>query len=178
MGEPCPPAPVTLICGLLAADEAVLSEALEALGREFGPRALESPVIPFDFTRYYEKQMGSRLLRKLVAFERPVDPGHLAAIKLRTNALEREIAARSAAGVPRPVNLDPGTLDGARLVLATTKDHAHRVYLGNGVYSEVTLLWHKGGFTHLDWTYPDYRSEAYRDFFNEVRRIHMGRAGG
>ena len=175
MGEPSPPAPVTLVCAILAADEPVLAEALAALGREFGPRAAESPVLPFAFTRYYEKEMGPRLLRKLVAFERPVDPGRLAAIKLRTNALEREVAARAPAGVPRPANLDPGTVDAARLVLATTKDHAHRVYLGDGIYGEVTLLWHKGGFAPLDWTYPDFRTEAYRSFFDGVRRLHAGR---
>ena len=175
MGEPRPAAPVTLVCGVLAADEAFLAEALAALERAFGPRAAESPVLPFAFTRYYEKEMGPRLLRTLVAFERPVDPGRLAAIKLRTNALEREIAARAPAGVPRPVNLDPGTVDAARLVLATTKDHAHRLYLGEGIYGEVTLIWHKGGFTPLDWTYPDFRTEAYRSFFDEVRRLHVSR---
>jgi hypothetical protein len=176
MGEPVPAAPVTLVCGILAADDALLPDALAALEREFGPRALASAVLPFDFTRYYEKEMGPRLLRQFVAFARAVDPGRLASIKLRTNALEKEIASRAPAGVPRPVNLDPGLVDAARLVLATTKDHAHRVYLGDGIYGEVTLLWHKGGFTHLDWTYPDYRSEAYRDFFTAVRSLHRGRA--
>jgi len=175
MGDPLPAAPATLVCGLLAAGEAALAAARETLSHAFGPRALESPVLPFSFTRYYEPEMGPGLLRQFVAFETPVDPGRLAAIKLRTNALERELAGRLAASVPRPVNLDPGVLDDARLVLATTKDFAHRVCLGNGIYAEVTLRWQGGAFAPMEWTYPDYRSEEARAFFDRVRRFHRER---
>ena len=175
MGEPRPAEPATLVCGVLAADETVLAEALRVLERDFGPRALGSPALPFAFTRYYEQDMGPGLLRQFVAFATPVDPGRLAAIKLRTNAMERELAARLAAPVRRPVNLDPGLVDAARLALATTKDYAHRVYLGEGIYAEVTLRWQDGTFAPLEWTYPDYRSGPALAFFNDVRRIHRAR---
>ncbi len=172
MAEPRPPQPVTAICGILAADEKALTEAAAALALAFGPFRLASPALPFTFTRYYEPEMGPNLLRQYVAFRKPVDPGSLAAIKLQTNALEQELAARLASRVPRPVNLDPGYVDAARLVLATTKDYAHRVYIGEGIHAEVTLAWRDGGFEPQAWTYPDYRSEPALAFFNEVRRIH------
>jgi len=130
-------------------------------------------VVPFDFTDYYTPEMGAGLLRKFVTHERLVSPGDLAAIKVATNEMEATLAATLQADVPRPVNLDPGTLDGSKLILATTKDYAHRIYLAQGIYAEVTLIYHKGGYQPTPWTYRDYCSEPYRAFFATARARYV-----
>jgi hypothetical protein len=132
----------------------------------------------FDFTAYYESEMGANLLRKFIAFERPVSPADLAEIKLWTNGVEAsfsEAAASRRPPVRRPINLDPGYVTLSKLVLATTKDHAHRIYLDRGIYAEVTLRFLKGAFEPMPWTYPDYRTEAYRRFFEGVRAELLAR---
>jgi hypothetical protein len=113
--------------------------------------------------------MGSRLSRCFYFYPPPFDPADLAEIKLRTNALEAEAVRTLDLGVERPVNLDPGYLTPSKLVLASTKDHAHRIYLRDGIYAEITLQYRKKTFQPWPWTFPDYRSDGYIAFFNEVR---------
>jgi hypothetical protein len=169
MGEAKSPEPVALVCGILAFDERWLALGRETLEGALGAIDGASPVWPFDFTRYYAEETGEHILRQFVSFGVLIDPGALAGIKLRTNELERELASRGDAPVPRPVNLDPGYVSESKLVLATTKDYSHRVCLGRGIYAEATLRWHAGGFEPWPWTYADYRSEGYLAFFAEVR---------
>jgi len=73
------------------------------------------------------------------------------------------------AAVTRPLNLDPGYLTEAKLVLASTKDHAHRIYLGRGIYAEVTLHYQNGRWQSHDWTYPDFQRPDYHLFFSQCR---------
>jgi hypothetical protein len=108
-------------------------------------------------------------VRRIWAFERLVDPGTLAAIKLRTNELEMQWAEVD----KRKVNLDCGYVSMAKLVLATTKNHGHRIYLGNGIYAEVTLRYRDGVFQPWPWTYPDYATPQYCALFDEIRRIYV-----
>ena len=169
MGRPVPHAPVSLIAGMLSAFPELFDRAEAALVERFGKVARASAVMPFDFTRYYEPQMGANLLRKFLAFERTVDAADLAEIKLRTNAMEELFSADRGFSPQRPINLDPGYVAPSKLVLATTKDHAHRICLGRGIYAEVTLTYLNGAFQPMPWTYPDYRTEPYRRFFEEVR---------
>ena len=174
MTLPRPPEPVTLVCGMLSARPALLDEAERRLGALFGPVDLRSPLIEFDVTDYYEPQMGRDLKRRLVSFEQTIDPADIAGIKLATNTLERELAALDRS-VPRPVNLDPGYVCGSKLVLATAKDRSQRLYVGRGVYVEITLEFRGGTFRPTPTTYRDYASDAYVDFFLEVRRQHLAR---
>ena len=171
VGEIQPVRPVKLFCGMIAADGEVMLRAREALARLYGAVDLESEPIPFDFTDYYQEEMGGGLVRKLIAFDPLIDPGRLAEIKVRTNDLERKLAATP--GGRRRVNLDPGYVDASKLVLATTKALAHRVYVGRGIYAEVTLTFRKKGCAYFDWTYPDYRSGRYTAFLLEIRRRYM-----
>lgn len=173
MGDIHQPAPVKLIVGLLAAREAWLEAAVERLVACFGPVDLASDPIPFTFTDYYTAQMGAGLLRQFVTHERLIPPDDLAAIKVRTNALEGELAADLDADVPRPVNLDPGLLEGSKLVLASTKDQAHRIYLGQGIYAELTLTFCRGEFVPAPWTYRDYRTDAYHAFLKRARERYL-----
>jgi hypothetical protein len=160
---------------MLSARAELFDRAATMLSERFGPVARASEVLPFHFTAYYEPEMGANLLRKFISFERLVDAADLAEIKLWTNALEDQIAAGQEFGVRRPINLDPGCVTPAKLVLATTKDNAHRIYLSRGVYAEVTLSYMKGGFQPMPWTYPDYRTEPYRRFFEQVRADLLAR---
>jgi hypothetical protein len=120
--------------------------------------------------------MGSDLKKRFWAIADPIDPGQLAAIKLTTNLWEAEYAGAGLHAEPRPLNLDPGYLTLAKLVLASTKDHAHRIYLGDGIYAEVTLAYRRGGWQAFDWTYPDYRREDYQAFFTHCRELLRGGA--
>jgi len=158
-----------LITGMISAFPALFDRAAETLTRRFGRISRESKIMPFNFTDYYAPQMGEALLRKFVSFERPFDPSQLAAAKLWTNGLEGELAGPEFP-VTRPINLDPGYITPAKLVLATTKDYPHRIYIGGGIFAEVTLTFVDKAFRASDWTYPDYRTKPYHEFFEGVRK--------
>ena len=175
MGEVKPPAPARLFCGMLAANEALLRRAGKLLDEEFGPIDATSDVIPFSFTDYYAGEMGTGLLRKFGSFRPPIDPGGLAEIKLRTNELERQLASVEATA-RRRVNLDPGYVTPAKVVLATTKNFAHRIYLGQGIYAEITLNFRRNKCVFHDWTYPDFRSESHAHYFLGLRKLCLARA--
>ena len=173
MGEIVPALPVKLFCGMLAADPDVMLRAGNALTRLYGDLDWESDLMAFDFTDYYEDEMGTGLQRKFVSFATLIDPGKLAEVKIRTNGLEQELARDAGGRRRRRINLDPGYVDASRLVLATTKNVAHRIYLGQGIYAEVTLTFRKNGCAYFDWTYPDYRSDRYADCLREIRRRYQ-----
>jgi len=163
------PKPVKLIIGILAANEDALGRAAGALEKEFGTIDLKSDVWPFTQTDYYKDQTGPNILRQFVSIEKLIDPGQLADIKHMTNELEKQLAGGLALNLPRPVNLDPGIIEPSKLILATTKNYSHRIYIGNKMYAEVTLIYDKGCWKHFDYTYPDYRQKNYHDFFSRVR---------
>jgi len=163
------PKPVKLIIGILAADERCLSAGSQAVAAAFGPPDLVSEIWPFTQTRYYEDQTGSHILRQFVSIEKLIDPAELAGIKHRTNGIEQELARTLTTQVRRPVNLDPGIIEPSKLVLATTKNFSHRVYIGQKMYAEVTLLFDKGTWYPLPYTYADYRGAPYQEYFSAVR---------
>jgi hypothetical protein len=177
MGQIKQPQPVMLFVGMLSSFPELFTEARKDLEQRYGVVCLVSEVWDFDFTDYYQGQMGSGLKRIFFAFEQLIDPGSLAEIKIETNKLEDDYAARPLAGrVPRPINLDPGYLTDSKVILATTKDHRHRIYLRDGIFAEVTLHYSaktKSYEPWAEWTYTDYRTEAYREFFGRVRNVFM-----
>jgi len=172
MAEPKPFRPVKLICGILASSDdhfEAAEERLETLGGEFDAR---SERFPFGATDYYDAEMGPGLRRSFVSFVRLVDPTDLSAVKRRTNGLEDEV--RKAFGAShRLVNLDPGYLTPAALIMATAKDFSHRIPLEGGIYAHLELLFGKNAIRRLEWTYPDFSRPAYETFFLEVRRIYL-----
>jgi hypothetical protein len=163
------PRPVKLIIGILGADDGCLSAAAEAIEAEFGRIDLVSEVWPFDQTDYYKDQTGENILRQFVSIEELIDAGRLAQIKHLSNRLEQNLAAKLKLGLPRPVNLDPGIIEPSKLILASTKNYSHRIYIGENMYAEVTLIFDKGRWRPFDYTYPDYRQQCYFDFFDKVR---------
>jgi hypothetical protein len=140
-------------------------ELLRQLADLWGPVDFVCEQFPFTFTDYYDDEMGSPIDRFFVTFERLVDPSCLARIKQETNRIEELFRENGG----RKVNLDPGLLSLPRFVLATTKENAHRIPLESGIYAEITLLYGKGSFHPLPWTYPDYRSERILSLLNEIR---------
>lgn len=194
MGQVTPPQPVKLIVGMIAVAPRWFESAEQAMRALWGPIDIRSETIAFDFTTYYEKEMGPELLRRFVSFERLIDPGELAAIKHASNAIEDDFARQHDAppssprntspataetaghedSTPaRPINLDPGLVAPGKLVLATTKNYAHRVYIGQGMYAEATLSYRGGRWQQWPYTYPDYASGRYDEFLTAARNRLM-----
>ena len=163
------PKPVKLIIGILAADEASLAAAVKAISKSFGVIDLTSDVWPFTQTDYYKDEIGPNALRQFVTLEKLIDPGKLAQIKHDTNSLEQQLADSLKLSLPRPVNLDPGFIEPSKLILASTKNFSHRIYIGNKMFAEVTLMYEKGSWRHFEYTFPDYRQSCYQDFLSKVR---------
>jgi hypothetical protein len=138
--------------------------------------ALASLTYDFTQTDYYERMMGPGLRKRLLAFHDLVALDAFAEIKLLTNALEAEV--RGGWAEPRPLNLDPGLLTLGKFMLATTKDQAHRIYLGKGIFAEVTLRYQAGSFPPWPWTYADYRLPNVVAFLNEARELYRRRIRG
>ena len=160
------PAPVKLIIGMISNKKAVFCDVEAILEKKFGVADYKSDFIKFDFTDYYEKEMGRKLLRRFLSFKRMIDPGRLAAVKIFTNKLEGEFAVY---GGSRRINIDPGYLTESAFILASTKGFQHRIYLSKGVYAEVTLKYQRPGFLPYDWTYRDFQTKPYTDFLKTAR---------
>lgn len=161
---------VKLIIGMICAEEPLLGQTEKLLFRRFGPVDLSSQIMKFDFTKHYEKEMGPQLKRQFLSFQRLIDAGSLFRIKLMTMRLEAKLARKDGT---RRINLDPGYITESKLVLATTKNFMHRIFINKGIFAEVTLWCKSGEFQHWDWTYPDYRKRQYKNFFNKVRRAYL-----
>ncbi len=171
MATPTPPHPVLLLVAASSRHDGALQWAQEKIAAEFGPLGAVSPAFDFTETDYYTATMGTDLKKQFVVPAQPIDPGRLAAIKRLTNQWEIDYAAAAGHPEPRPLNLDPGYLTLAKLVLASTKDHAHRIYLADGIYAEVTLNYRGKQWQPFDWTYPDYRREDFQEFFTNCRNL-------
>ena len=175
MADPHPPAPVLLVVAAFSRHGAALDWGRERLERMYGPVALACPPFDFHHTAYYEPAMGRGLRKCLFAFRDLVAPDCLPAVKLHTNAVEAELAALGTYPEPRPLNLDPGVLSLGKFVLATTKDQAHRVYLRDGIFAEVTLRYHAGAWQPWPWTYADYRLPCVHAFLDQARDYYRQR---
>jgi hypothetical protein len=159
------PSRVTLLIAVMYRPGCPIEEVRGILSERFGPVGGSYGPVPFTFTRYYEDEMGQDPLKCYLAFTRPMDRETLPAIKVFTNGLER----RYLRGGKRTINLDPGYIARDKLVLASTKDFYHRLYLSEGIYAEVTLHFRKGGFRFFSWTYPDYKEAGFLEFATRLR---------
>jgi len=171
MSCPKPPGPAKLIIGLFLKDQNLFDPLYQEFRNAFGPIEIMSHWFPFDFTSYYEKEMGRPLFRRMIAFNQLIDQIQLPDIKLKTN----EIEASFMRDKHRQVNIDPGFVVAERFVLATGKNFSHRIYLNHGIYADLTLIYQKGKFQTLPWTYPDYQSNAMIQFLNRVRNNFLFR---
>jgi hypothetical protein len=161
--------PVKLICGIITSDENNFNIARKELSKKFGAIDYKSPISDFNLTDYYQKEMGPNLKRRFLSFSKLIIPAEIIKIKHLTNKLEVKYSKNG----KRLINIDPGYISASKLVLATTKDYFHRIYLDKGIFAEVTLYFRAGSFTPFDWTYPDYKSKNYIEAFNRIREIYM-----
>jgi hypothetical protein len=169
MSAPQPPQAAKLVISLLTGDVALAPPTVSALKARFGDVDMISPWMPFDYTRYYEEEMGVGLKRRMVVFKSLMDQAAIVKIKRFTNTLE---AQHSDAG-RRCINIDPGYLLQERFVLATGKNFSHRIYLDQGIYADLTLVHKRGGYQAQEWTYPDYASSDMLAFLTQVRRKYQ-----
>lgn len=166
MSIPKQPQQVKLIASILSSEQVLADRVQEKLVARYGSPDFVSPALPFHYTDYYEAEIGKNLFRRLLSFEDLISPEALPGIKLYTNSLESELARQDGT---RQVNIDPGYISLWHLILATCKAFAHRPYLRDGVYADLTLLYRGKTFTALDWTFPDYRSEEMIVLLNGIR---------
>ena len=176
MSRPQAPEPVKLFASVLTGEHEVAESVFVQLQKRFGPIDYTSEALPFSFTAYYEKEIGSNLFRYLVSFRELVLPDLLPSAKLFTNSLE-DMWVR--ADGTRRANIDPGYIALCHMVLATCKQFTHRPYLGRGVYADLTLLYQRGTFRPLEWTFPDYASRELIELLNSIRTVYFNqlRAG-
>jgi len=165
MSLPRPPKPAKPVIGLFLKDKSLISSVVSDLMEAMGPIDIVSAWLPFDFTAYYEPEMGAPLVRRMLVFQVLMEQDALAETKLMTNAMEQKYAR----GGKRSVNIDPGYLIHERFVLATGKNYTHRIYIGKGIYADLTLIYQKGAFRKLPWTYPDYADARMLAFLEMVR---------
>lgn len=170
-----PPPSARLLFGVLAVDPDHFEVVREALGERFGELEddLESEVFDFPTTRTYSRSMGDPLFRKFFVLGERIPQDGLAPYKLACVELEAVLKSRLDSSSPRPVNLDPGILNDCRLILASTRDYAHRLYRGEGIYEEITLQYSGGAFRALPWTFPDFAAPTYHAYLERVRRHHL-----
>ena len=170
MSTPKAADPAKLVMSCLISDRALLEEIYPLLEDIGGPVDMISAWLDFDYTQYYEKEMGPKLHRKVFVFKSLIRQADLSAIKLATNAVEKQFSK----GQQRMVNIDPGYLLRSRFILATGKDYSHRICIGNDIYADLTLMYGKQeGFITLPWTYPDYAGSAVQQFLLKVREKYV-----
>ncbi len=169
MGVPKNPHPVMLFVGMLAGDTVLLDELEGRLEERYGEIFYRSEDRPWNYTTYYQKELGNAIRRRFLFFRDLIAPDRIAAIKHETNELEQCYRREKQGEMLRRINLDPGYLDLPKVVLVSTKDFSHRIYLGSGIYGELTLMNRGGSFQPLPYTYPDYRSEETLHLFNNLR---------
>ena len=197
--------PVKLFFAMMAAGPALLEKCERDLAALYGPTDLRGDLFAFDpFTDYYAKEFGTGLVKRIVSVEPLIPAEELVDVKIRTNQMEQDFVAPVGEGAPgemcvpvgegkpvregppaqktggaehprRLVNMDPGYLNLSKVVLASTKDHWHRLYVGRGIFEEITLSYRRmeGGFCPMQWTYPDYRDPERIAFFHRLRERYQ-----
>ena len=169
MSVPRPPKPARPVANFFFTDKHALEEALERMDERLGERCFTSEAWPFTASDYYEKEMGSGVMRIFAAWRKLVEPAQLVEVKQFSWELEKESAREG----HRMVNIDPGLITEGNMVLATGKEAAHRPYLGRGVYVDLTLIYENGTYRPLAWTYPDYAGDEVISLMNRLRKDYL-----
>jgi len=173
MSQPTEPDPVQLVVSLFGRDwDTFWPGVFRIMEAEMGSVDYISDPFPFTETDYYDQELGTPIQRRILAFEALIDPVRLVDIKWFLNDLESEHAREDGT---RRVNADPGILSLERLVLATGKEFSHRIYLGRGIWADLTLLYQRGGWRSLPWTYPDYAGERVQAILSRIRNDYKAK---
>jgi len=169
MSEPRPVNSVKLLMSTIFAGGDLLKSVFEVLTEHYGSIDFIGAQIPFHYTDYYTEEMGSPLARRFILFDELIRPESLPDIKLLTNDVENRFSVHG----KRAINIDPGYISQAHLILATCKGFTHRPYLRNGVYADLTLMYREKSFHSLPWTYPDYSEKPVIEMFNRIRSKYI-----
>lgn len=169
MGKIKPYPPVKLVAAIAASDLDLWPECKQKLESLYSGIDIAMDWYDFHHTDYYLLKMGTNLKKRMISFRELVLAEKLPDIKLATNQLEAEFAKAG----KRRLNIDPGYICTPKLVLATTKDFSHRIYLKGGIFGDIHLKYQKGSFRAQEWTYPDYREPEVIGFFNRVREVYL-----
>lgn len=169
MSDPQTPDDVKLVVSLFSGDDRPIGDAVRTMTERYGRADFISEPTPFAYTDYYEREFGGSLIRRFVAFERLIRPESLPDVKVWTNALEKRLSAEG----QRRVNIDPGYLAAAHLILATGKGFSHRPYLRDGIYADLTLIYRERSFHSLPWTYPDYAGLEVIGILTRIREKYL-----
>lgn len=165
MGKIATPGSVKVIVGLILNKPEILDNVVSLLQKNLGPVDRESELLVFNHTSYYNKEMGSELKRKFLSFKSLMRLEDTYKLKMLSNNIEKKFSDSQR----RNVNIDPGYVTAGKVVLLTTKDYTHRIYVRGGIYAEATLFFQDGSYRPREWTYPDYKTTEYVEFFNGVR---------
>ena len=169
MSVPQQARPAKLVIGIFMNEKKLFGKLAPEVGSAFGSPDIISPWLRFDYTTYYESEMGSPLFRRLMSFQRLIQQEDLAQIKLATNRLEEKFSRNGR----RNVNIDPGYIVPERFVLASGTNYTHRIYIGHGIYADLTLIYQKGAFQRLSWTYPDYADKPLIALLTNIRNKYV-----
>jgi len=169
MSQPKYPGPVKLISSIFSNNKNFLNTSIEELSDQLGIIDYISEFMSFDYTDYYEKEMGASLVRRFISFENLVRPESLPDVKHITDKIEKGLSREG----KRQVNIDPGYLSQAHLILATGKGYTHRPYLRDGIYADLTLIYRDNTFQSLDWTYPDYSGKEITGMLSTIRKKYI-----
>ena len=162
--------PVKLISGITYHSTFDVEQVITELEKLHSKIDLRSEVYNFsEFTSYYEQEMSDHLKKCFVTFSKLLIPEDLPILKTSTNKLEDTYVANN----QRQVNIDPGYITQAKLILATTKNYSHRIYIGLGIFGDVHLQYKNKSYHAQPWTYPDYKDEHNIQFFNSVRKRYL-----
>jgi hypothetical protein len=167
MGKIKPAEPALLFIGTLYSDRSIFDQSLNILKKFFGDILLINHPLLWDYSSYYRNELGWPIFRQFIFFNNLINPGTLADIKTKTNEVESILSSDG----KRKINLDPGYLTLSKIVLASTKNYAHRIYLRNGIYGEVTLIYKDGTYSPHLFTYRDYQDKPCIDIFMNAREI-------
>lgn len=169
MSKPRTVEAVKLLMSHIYADGNLLKRVMEALSENYGDIDFVSARMPFHYTDYYTDEMGSPLERRFISFDALIRPESLPDVKLCTNDIEE----RTSDGGKRKINIDPGYMSQAHLILATGKGYTHRPYLRDGIYADLTLIYMGKSFQSLPWTYPDYGEKTVLEMFGRMRSKYL-----
>ena len=169
MSAPQAPQHAKLVIGIITVEVKIIDNLVTELASRFGQIDLVSPWMRFNYTTYYEPEMGSPLFRRMFTFKPLISQGDLPALKFATNQIEVHYSHQDR----RRVNIDPGYMLRERFVLASGKNFSHRIYIGEGIYADLTLIYQKGSFKTLPWTYPDYSDDGMLKFLEQVRNKYI-----
>lgn len=169
MSIPQEPKPAKLFVSVISPSVERIAAVLFELTNRYGVLDFVSGVLPFHYTDYYHAEMGQPLYRRFASFDCLIRQEDLAAIKVQTNLVEAEQSLKG----NRLVNIDPGYLLAERLVLASGKNYGHRIYLGYGIYADLTLIYRDKDYRPLAWTYPDYAEPKVRAWLRALRQKYL-----